>query len=97
MDERNCKSSFLYDQKDLPTSNNFMNRLKETWPQFQNNYFWKNEWNKHGTCYLNLTVESGSQESDLDIFERYFTDTLERTEQINKNKRFIKAEYSSSD
>jgi hypothetical protein len=56
-------------------------RLRKLWPQWgKNNYnsFHKNEWTKHGVCYLKLLKEKfpGRKFTDNQLFKAYFEDSL---------------------
>lgn len=78
-----CKPELEYDPK-LLNQSSLREKLSEEWPSMKfskhnsNNDFWKHEWDKHGTCSLELPGIKNQT--------TYFTKSLELLNQYNVGK-----------
>lgn len=71
--------------------------LNLRWPQVgPKKDFWKYEWDKHGTCYLKLTLDSYNSDglSEDDIFHKFFRQTLDKYNALNVSN-LSKFEFAS--
>lgn len=70
-----------------------MTDLDEVWPKFaahNKDTFHKNEWNKHGECYLKLNLDRyGDKYTKQDLFFRYFNESIAKARLHNKVTKFL--------
>ena len=65
--------------------NEMKNNLKITWTE----YIEKNEWNKHGVCYMKLLKEQyGRKYGEDEIFHSYFATSINLAKKHNTVTKF---------
>lgn len=85
-----CNYKYYFNQQLL---SGLTKDLNTYWPQWgKNNYdsFHKNEWNKHGVCYLKLLKErfASLRYTDDQLFQSYFSNALRLTKGHNRVTKF---------